>query len=79
MSRLKDESVKKCFDLLREFIDEPSMGDSKRGIAVLALNHLQKITAGASLDDPASGGDASLGQDPNCVELPRIDGSPLPV
>jgi hypothetical protein len=45
MSNLKGKNLKKCFSLLREFIDESSQS-SKKGIAMLALNQLQKITAG---------------------------------
>jgi len=45
MSRLKNENLNKCVSLLREFIDEvPS--SSKKRIATLALDQLQKITAG---------------------------------
>ncbi|NIM17959.1 MAG: hypothetical protein GTO45_38690 [Candidatus Aminicenantes bacterium] len=44
MGHLKDESLKKCVSLLREFIHESPTG--KKGTAMLALEHLQKITAG---------------------------------
>ncbi|MFC2141136.1 hypothetical protein ACFLQP_02445 [Acidobacteriota bacterium] len=46
MSHLKDESLKKCVSLLREFIQEAPGG--KKGTAILALNQLQKVTAGTS-------------------------------
>jgi len=39
MSQLKDENVTKCVSLLREFIEEASVQGSKKGVAVLALNH----------------------------------------
>jgi hypothetical protein len=46
MDNLKKENVTKCFSLLREFIDGADPENSKKGMAVLALNQLQKITAG---------------------------------
>ncbi len=45
MSRLKEENVNKCFSLLREYI-EGAQEDSKKGLAILALDQLQNITAG---------------------------------
>ena len=69
MSRLKNETVTKCVSLLREFIEEASAQGSKKGTAVLALNHLQKITAGTEL--PLPGPSA-----PMCVDTPRINGGP---
>ncbi len=46
MSKLKKENVKKCVSLLREFVEESSSHDSQKQRAILALNQLQKITAG---------------------------------
>ncbi len=69
MSRLKDENVTKCVSLLREFIEEASAQDGKKGTALLALNHLHKITAGTDLTVP---GPAA----PMCVDTPRINGGP---
>ena len=66
MKSLKAENVEKCFNMLRQFIDKASTKDGREG-AVLALNHLQKITAGADL--PVPGPSA-----PMCVDTPRIDG-----
>ena len=63
MSHLKDESLKKCVSLLREFINEAPLG-SKKGTAILALNQLQKITAGTSTSFMT------------CATRPRADGSP---
>jgi hypothetical protein len=62
MSHLKDESLKKCISLLREFIHESPAG--KKGTAMLALEHLQKITAGT--DTPVM----------TCATRPRADGTP---
>lgn len=47
MSHLKDESLKKCVSLLREFVEESKAQDHKKGTAILTLNQLQKIIAGA--------------------------------
>ena len=46
MSKLKKDNVKKCVSLLREFVEESSSHDSQKQRAILALNQLQKITAG---------------------------------
>jgi hypothetical protein len=63
MSHLKDENLKKCVSLLREFIDGvPS--SSKKGIAMLALDQLQKITAGTDTSELI------------CATRPRVDGTP---
>lgn len=65
MSKLKSESLNKCIEILRECIDEEMHG-GKKGIAVLALNQLQTITAG---DGP--GGETGPGND--CNGTPRVD------
>ena len=46
MSRLKTENVNKCFSLPEGFIDQSKEVDNKKGLALLALGQLQKITAG---------------------------------
>jgi hypothetical protein len=56
MRRLKEQNVNKCFSLLREFINETSLS-SKREMAVLALNQLQKISAGTGDGDGNGNGD----------------------
>ena len=48
MSQLKNETINKCFSLLREYIDETSPS-GKKETAVLALNQLRSITAGTEL------------------------------
>jgi hypothetical protein len=68
MDNLKAESIKNCFSLLRGFIEEVQVLADQKGIAILALNHLQKIMAGT---DPPPG--SSLA---SCVDTPRIDGVP---
>jgi hypothetical protein len=62
MSHLKDESLKKCVSLLREFIQEAPGG--KKGIAMLALHQLQKITAGTNTSFLT------------CATRPRANGTP---
>ena len=66
MRTLKSENLRKCLSLLREFIDEAPQTD-KKGIAALALNQLQAITAGIGP------GDSPINS--NCNGRPRIDGS----
>lgn len=48
MKRLRDESQKKCFSILREFI-KGTPPDERKGAAVLALDQLQRVTAGTTL------------------------------
>jgi hypothetical protein len=74
MSHLKEESANKCFSLLREFIDESDELSSKKGIAILALKQLQKITAG----DSYPGGTSPQTSSMLCSGTPRADGSPDP-
>lgn len=65
MSYLKNENATTCFSLLREFIKETSAQDNKKEIAGLALNQLEKITAGTgTTPDPG----------PDCTYRPRADG-----
>ena len=70
MSRLKNENVYKCFSLLREYIDEGPF-NNKKGAAILALDHLQKNTAGTDSQGVPfdSSGVLLLG----CHGKPRID------
>ncbi len=69
MRNLKSEVMNKCFSLLREFVNETPEINSRRGAAVLALDQLQRITAG-------TGGDGET--DPElystCKGRPRADG-----
>ena len=64
-SQLKKENVTKCFSLLREFIDGVDPQNSKKEKAVLALNHLQKITAGTDGESTTTLG---------CFDRPRVNG-----
>ena len=56
MSHLKEKNVKKCFSLLREYIDETPLNNKKEN-AILALNQLQQITAGTG--SQGSSGDSN--------------------
>ncbi len=67
MSNLKAKNLNKCFSLLREFIDEAQTLNNKKGVAILALDHLQKITAG-------DGGGTTTNSGPQCDGHPRADG-----
>jgi hypothetical protein len=66
MSHLKKETVDKCISLLREYIKETAM-NNKKEIAGLALNQLQKITAGTGTEDPDP--------DPSCHGRPTAASS----
>ena len=46
MSYLKKGNIKKCISLLEEFIDESREANNKKKVARLALDQLQRITAG---------------------------------
>ena len=74
MSHLKNENVNKCFSLLREYLDEgPS--NNKKGAAILALDQLQKITAGTVFEGaPVEGGQVLF---MGCNGKPKVDGSPI--
>jgi hypothetical protein len=69
MSRLKNENLKKCVSLLREFIDETTSSGEKKEMAILALHQLQNITAGS---DPTGGGGSTI-LGPVCSSRPRAD------
>ncbi len=69
MSHLKEKNVTKCLSLLREFIEETSAQGNMKRTAVLALDHLQKITAGT--DGQEANNSSSM-----CVDTPRINGAP---
>ncbi|MCP4153487.1 MAG: hypothetical protein GY757_37515 [bacterium] len=68
---LKAVNIEKCFSLLREFISESQDLDHKKGVAGLALNHLQRITAGTVPADPTVNLSGL-----SCVDTPRLDGIP---
>jgi hypothetical protein len=67
MSKLKKENVTKCVSLLREFVEESSALENKKERAILALNQLQRITAGT--DSAEVVGNVSF----FCIARPRVD------
>ncbi|MCP5052003.1 MAG: hypothetical protein GY940_32845 [bacterium] len=73
MSHLKNESVNKCFSLLREYLDEAGLSNKKE-TAILALNQLRKVTAGAITQGASV--DDDLTSDAGCNVQPRAYGSP---
>jgi hypothetical protein len=71
MSHLKNENLNKCFSLLREYLDDgPS--NNKKGAAILALDHLQKITGGTDSQDATFDGSPVLFL--GCQGKPKVDG-----
>lgn len=86
MSRLKDESLKRCFSLLREFIDDAQEVNNKKGVAILALNQLQRVAAGTTsgpdlhcIDTPLVDGAVGGGESSStCIDTPLVDGVPAP-
>jgi hypothetical protein len=62
MSYLKRANLNKCISLLREFVEESPAQDNKKG-AILALNQLQKVIAGAEV--------------PTADTLPGCSGRPI--
>ena len=46
MSNLKNDTLRRCFSLLREYVEESRAEANKKGTAILTLNQLQKIMAG---------------------------------
>jgi len=63
MSKLKVENSKKCLSILRQFVEETSSSGKSKDLAILAINHLQKITAGTDI--------ILTGTDFTCSERPR--------
>ena len=60
MRHLKRGNLKRCFSQLREFVEESSAVDNKKGIAILALDQLQRVIAGS--DDPDESSPVCLGR-----------------
>ncbi len=73
MKNLKNDTLNKCFSLLKVFIDEADGLNHQKGTARLALNELEKITAGG---DKAGSGSEKNGGDSIaavCVGRPRAE------
>jgi len=75
MSHLKEKTVNKCVSLLREYIDATALSHQKES-AILALNHLQKITAGkdSTGTSDADSSNSTDGLRSICYGRPRADG-----
>ena len=71
MSYLKNENLDKCFSLLREYLNEVTF-NNKKGTAILALGHLQKITAGTDSQGALFGSSGVLFF--GCNGKPKVDG-----
>lgn len=86
MSHLKKETLNQCFSLLREFIHKASDQNNRKGVAIMALNQLERVTAGTTetldticIDTPLADGLAAMGQpDTICIDTPLADGAPAP-
>jgi hypothetical protein len=75
MSHLKEKNVNKCLSLLREYIDATELNHQKEN-AILALNQLQKITAGTD-STGSSDADTSNSTDgllSKCFGRPKAEG-----
>lgn len=71
MKRLRDESQKKCFSILRKFING-SPQDERKGTAILALDQLHRITAGTD----SVGSTIPLAGSTVCSGRPRANEAP---
>lgn len=82
MINLKEAAVTKCFSLLREFINQTPGTENKKEIATLALNQLQRVTAGTvtgdTIDENIGGNESPLFTEILCEGRPRADGTPPP-
>ena len=77
MTELKKQNVDKCFSLLREFIDEADSRNGKKGNVRLALEQLQRITAGADADSACADIPRAMGEPvtaSSCADIPRAMG-----
>jgi hypothetical protein len=70
MNHLKNENVNKCFSLLREYLNEGPF-NNKKGAAILALDHLQRITAGSDSQGASHDGNSSWNTVLGCHGKPR--------
>lgn len=70
MERLKQKSSKKCLSILRQFINEVPSNEGQREVAILAIDQLQRITAGRSPRDLAGGSEKRI-----CIGKPLADAS----
>ncbi len=73
MKNLKTDTLNKCFSLLKMYIAETEGLSHRKGTAILALNELEKITAGG--DETGSGDENNGGGSiaAVCVGRPRAE------
>ncbi len=81
MSQLREANLKKCVSLLQDFIDGSMDSEDKKGMAGLALQQLQMITAGhkkeKSEDDINPYIDNTMMEGgPKCITTPMADPNP---
>lgn len=87
MTNLKSETLSKCFSLLREFITEAPASSNRKNDVSLALNQLERVTAGTTessypicIDNPTADGIPDGGELSSiCIDKPTADGAPPPV
>ena len=78
MAKLKNQSITKCLSILKGYIDGSTPAD--REAAILALEHLQNISAGTDqvnmfcFDLPKA--DIPKSTITKCVDTVRINGAP---
>jgi len=63
MGKLKKDNLNVCLSILKEFVDDSSSQENQKERAILALEQLQRITAGVD------------GADIFCLGRPRADGA----
>ena len=73
MGKLKQKSVNKCLRILEDFIGNTAGNDEQKGIALLALHHLDAITGSGGTDSTAQ---TATTPDPTCMSRPRADLTP---
>jgi hypothetical protein len=78
MAKLKAENVEKCVSILKGFIDDSPAVDKEK--AILALEQLQKITAGMDMAGFGCDGHKpviSVTLAPGCQGKPKVDGAEI--
>jgi len=73
MLTLKSESLNRCYSILKEFVEGAETSKGQKGMARLALEQLQRVTAGNSQDESAVIPNLPLAGSADCVYRPRAD------
>lgn len=71
MGKLKQQNVTQCLRILEDFIGGVKTGDEGKGIAMLALHHLESITGCGDTDNSSLY--TTTSGDPTCTSRPRAD------